>query len=156
MWTDALQAGGQYSAPEISGTTVISELLVPTIQTVQSGLLLDLMMRAGGYPALFCGPPGSGKTVHARAALARLPRKKHRTAYLKLHATTSARAFSNALLGRLVKRRKGVHGPPINQKAVIFVDDINLPDVGGLGETQMPLELLRGLIENGSWFETPD
>ena len=156
MWTDALQAGGQYSAPEISGTTVISELLVPTIQTVQSGLLLDLMMRAGGYPALFCGPPGSGKTVHARAALARLPRKKHRTAYLKLHATTSARSFSHALLGRLVKRRKGVFGPPINQKAVVFVDDINLPDVRGPGKTQMPLELLRGLIENGSWFETPD
>ena len=85
-----------------------------------------------------------------------MPRKKHRTAYLKLHATTSARSFSHALLGRLVKRRKGVFGPPINQKAVVFVDDINLPDVRGPGKTQMPLELLRGLIENGSWFETPD
>ena len=36
------------------------------------------------------------------------------------------------------------------------MDDINLPDVRGPGKTQMPLELLRGLIENGSWFETPD
>ena len=155
-WQDALQSGGQYPAPEIGNTTAPSELLVPTVQTVQSGLLLDLMMRAGGHPALFCGPSGSGKTVHARAALGRLPRKHHRAAYLTLHATTSAQSFSHALLSRLIKRRKCVYGPPINQRAVVFIDDINLPDTVGLGKAQMPIELLRGLIETGSWYESPD
>jgi len=154
VWQPTLQTG-QGHVPEFGSDTVLSEVLVPTAQTVQSNLLIDLLIQGGGHPALFCGPPGCGKTVHARAALASLPKKRHRTAYVRFHATTSAPSVCQALLVCLARRRKDVYGPPINQHAVVLIDDLNLPDADALAEAQMPLEMLRGLMEKKAWHDIP-
>lgn len=44
----------------------------------------------------------------------------------------------------------GVYGPPMGQTAIIFVDDLNMPEVETYG-AQPPLELLRQMIDNGGW-----
>nr|KAF6307771.1 dynein axonemal heavy chain 6 [Myotis myotis] len=128
------------------------EMLVPTIDTVRFGYLMEKLL-AVRHSVLFTGTTGVGKSVIAKGLLNRIQESAgYVPVYLNFSAQTSSARTQEIIESKLERKRKNILGAPKNKRIVIFVDDLNMPRLDRYG-SQPPIELLRQYQDFGGFYD---
>ncbi|XP_058811885.1 dynein axonemal heavy chain 10 isoform X1 [Topomyia yanbarensis] len=128
-----------------------SEILVPTIETLQAEWILKSMNDIR-HPILLVGDTGTSKTAVISDFLRHLSRDTYIILNINFSSRTSSLDVQKTIEAAVDKRTKDIFGPPVGKKLVAFIDDMNMPQVDSYG-TQQPIALLKLLFEREGMYD---
>jgi dynein heavy chain len=136
---------------KIERDSKFNSIVVPTIDTIRNEWLIEKLLLKG-YHVLCSGDTGTGKSVTVKNKLLTGMPENYSQMSLNFSAQTSANQTQDLIDSKLEKRRKGVIGPPMGSKCIIFVDDLNMPAKEIFG-AQPPIEILRQWMDHQGWYD---
>jgi len=126
-----------------------TDFIVPTVETTRHSYIINILVMSG-IPVLVSGVTGSGKTVTLQKYIESQPSLINNP--LTFSAQTTSNGVQELIDSKFDRRSAGVFGPPVDHRAIVFVDDINMPKKELYG-AQPPIELLRQLLSQGGWYD---
>ena len=145
---------------EFPDSVSVREMIIPNTSTVQQQYFLQNITLNHNLPLLFVGPTGTGKSALTNKWLLDISKTtQNNVGYVPLiinySARTTAEQTQNSIMAKMDRRRKGVFGPPVGKKCIVFVDDLSLPQKEIYG-AQPPIELLRTWLDHDFFYDLKD
>ncbi|XP_077287714.1 dynein heavy chain at 62B [Arctopsyche grandis] len=138
---------------KIIETPILQQMLIPTVETVKYTFLLELHIRHN-TPMLLFGPTGTGKTFYVQKYIInQLSLEKYTPIMITFTSTTSATTTQDLILTKLYKQKNNTYGPATGKLALVFVDDMNMPEKEIYG-AQPAIETLRQLLDQKFWYKS--
>lgn len=102
------------------------EIMIPTGDSARNIYFLKHLI-CNEKHVMNCGPTGTGKSLNIQQLLTKELGDDYQYISMVFSAQTGCNQTQDTIDGKLDKLRKGVYGPPIGKKCIIFVDDMNMP-----------------------------
>jgi len=130
---------------EMPSDRKFGSILVPTVDTVRYAWLLNQIMSLR-KPALFCGDSGTAKTVTVQSNFKQMDQDRNMFLNINFSSRTTSFDFQAIIEENIDKRTFKTYGPKASgKKMVVFIDDLNMPNIDIYG-TQQPNALLHFLM----------
>jgi len=111
---------------EVDIKASFNEIVVPTNDSIRMKFICRLLLSNKKH-VLCPGPTGTGKSVNTTELLTAEMPEEFLPLTMTFSAQTSANQTQDYLDEKFDKRRKGVFGPPVGKRYIVFVDDLNMP-----------------------------
>ncbi|KAJ8673423.1 hypothetical protein QAD02_004685 [Eretmocerus hayati] len=131
----------------------LQESYIPTANTVQLSMLLDLHMKYR-KPFILCGENSCGKTTFLHNYLKNLSDSEYVTNRLNFSAIVDAPVGQSVFLSRLNKIKRHHYESSKKRYCIFAIDDlsVNAQDV----KTNCTMEMIRQFMDQDFWYEMVD
>uniref|UniRef100_A0A146LY58 Dynein heavy chain 5, axonemal n=3 Tax=Lygus hesperus TaxID=30085 RepID=A0A146LY58_LYGHE len=138
-----------YSYPETT-TPDFNSILVPILENVRTDYLINSIAKQG-KAVLLLGEQGSAKTVMMKAFTKKLNPDLYLNRAFNFSSATSPYQFQKTIESYVEKRMGSTFGPARGKKMIVFIDDINLPQINEWGD-QITNEIVRQTMDMNGFY----
>lgn len=138
-----------YVYPEYS-TPDYSSILIPIVDNVRIDYLIQLIAKQD-KAVLLIGEQGTAKTVMMKSYMKKANPELFVGRSFNFSSATSPYQFQKTIESYIEKRSGMTFGPPAGKKMMIFIDDINLPQINEWGD-QITNEIVRQAMDMKGFY----
>ncbi|KAI8431134.1 hypothetical protein MSG28_001183, partial [Choristoneura fumiferana] len=146
LWDDMLT---NYQYPDTASPDYAS-ILVPIVDNVRINYLIHCIAKQG-KAVLLLGEQGSAKTVMMKAYMKNANPEQFMGRSFNFSSATSPYQFQKTIESYVEKRSGMTFGPPGGKKMLVFIDDINLPQINEWGD-QITNEIVRQTMSMSGFY----
>ncbi|XP_041986842.1 dynein axonemal heavy chain 5 [Aricia agestis] len=146
LWDDLIT---NYQYPDTT-TPDYSNILVPIVDNVRINYLINCIAKQD-KAVLLLGEQGSAKTVMMKTYMKNANAEQFMGRSFNFSSATSPYQFQKTIESYVEKRSGMIFGPPGGRKMLVFIDDINLPQINEWGD-QVTNEIVRQTMSMGGFY----
>ncbi|XP_037924624.1 dynein heavy chain 5, axonemal isoform X2 [Hermetia illucens] len=138
-----------YMYPEMSTPDYLS-ILVPIVDNVRIDYLIGTIANQE-RAVMLIGEQGTAKTVMMKNFMKKMNPETYMGRSFNFSSATSPYQFQKTIESYIEKRMGNTFGPPGGRKLIVFIDDINLPEINKWGD-QITNEIVRQSMEMKGFY----